>query len=496
MGRGWPSMDGDSGRDPRKPVAPHATHARSRRELLALAQSAPGRAGQEEDGERRRRLKAFADRHALSRRQFLQLAGAGGFLVVLESSWPPTQIARGAADLSPAGAFAGSATATPAGGQVQPGARSAGEIDVQQVAPSFVASALRREDMLALRFEFFNLQLQGANVVRQQANQPAYIVVQFVHGTDVAPQAIVEQAFLKADEFQSDSELDPNDEPAPSEALAPPGSVGATLAGASRLAFRVPDDIDTIPFTLNDLLAWVNYEQSVASHALPRPRIIVAPEIIGILSGEPTAGATFNQIIIDPGIIIDLLRLIREPSAVETAIEAPGELIVSPSRLAGWAHALQPVTHDSRTELWHTRLGVRGQIPGSPGMWQVNETASFFRTIRAVWTPGFQRDVAPNPDVPGAFRTSLTPNDRWQLVRLTSDSLIPGFTPAPIEVNRLMLTALGAWLDVSGAWSPPPIRQSSSTFRSGATSRRWGGTTTCAWCTKDSSTRWGTPPHW
>ena len=146
MRRGRPSTDGDSGRDPRKPVTPQATPARSHRELLALAlaQSAPGRAGQEEDGERRRRLKAFADRHALSRRQFLQLAGAGGFLVMLESSWPPTQIARGAADLSPAGAFAGSATATPAGDQAQPSARSAGEIDVQQVAPSFVASALRR----------------------------------------------------------------------------------------------------------------------------------------------------------------------------------------------------------------------------------------------------------------------------------------------------------------------------------------------------------------
>lgn len=41
-------------------------------------------------------------------------------------------------------------------------------------------------------------------------------------------------------------------------------------------------------------------------------------------------------------------------------------------------------------------------------------------------------------------------------MRLTSDSLIPGFTPEPVEVNRLMLTALGAWLDVSGAWSPLP----------------------------------------
>lgn len=41
-------------------------------------------------------------------------------------------------------------------------------------------------------------------------------------------------------------------------------------------------------------------------------------------------------------------------------------LIVSPSNLAGWAHATDPVRAADaagHVELWHTRLGVRGKAP-------------------------------------------------------------------------------------------------------------------------------------
>ena len=317
---------------------------------------------------------------------------------------------------------------------------------MQQITPTFTASVLRRDDMLALRFEFFNLALQGNALVRQQAAQPAYIVAQLAHGTDSAPQSVAEEVFLEAaPEFGEAS--------AGGDPLKAPGSLGVQVAGPSRLAFQVPNGVDVIPFQLDALLGWEAYEQSVADHALPpAPPSLTDPARIQVSAAGP-------PITVTPGPVLDLTSLIREPTATETAIEAPWRLIVSPSRVGGWAHARSPVVRNGRTELWHTRLGVRGAVVGSPGVFAVREDDAFFRTLRAIWTLGFDRTQPPFPGQ--QFQTSLTPNDRWQLVRLTSDYVTFNLTPAPVQVERLMLTALGAWLDVRGSWTalPDPLQQ-------------------------------------
>ena len=207
----------------------------------------------------------------------------------------------------------------------------------------------------------------------------------------------------------------------------------------------MPSDVDSIPLTTTELLSWVKYELSVAPHATPPdpplilfdPGILFAPLLPLLPDSAPGRLARSRYrphppIVIDPGLAL-LPAFIREPTATETAIEAPWRLIISPSRLGGWAHATQPVTHDGLTELWHTRLGIRGEQQDAPGTFLVNESARYYRTIRAIWTPGF--DVNTAPAFPDAFQHAVDPNERWQLVRLMSDFFITDLTPQPAQVE-------------------------------------------------------------
>lgn len=305
-----------------------------------------------------------------------------------------------------------------------------------QSTPSFSTSVLRKEDMLALRFDFYNLKLQGDKLVRQGTGD-AFIVVNLAHGSDHTPQNIGEEAYL---------ETDPNMPPPPGSSETPkqPGFVGALLAGPSRLAFKVPTDVNSIPFTMDELLSWEKYELSVSSLAKPE-YIPIPPPIVGQVSDTlpplvPTPEYPQNP-----------------PGPTETAIEVPWHLIMSPNKFAGWAHALQPVTHNGLTELWHTRLGVR-KYDSQTGQYGVDELQELNRTLRAIWTrdPEFNRVNPPESADLGPFRMSLTRNYRWQLVRLTSDYEINGFTPMPVRVERFMLSALGAWMRIRGEWKDPP----------------------------------------
>jgi len=50
---------------------------------------------------------------------------------------------------------------------------------------------------------------------------------------------------------------------------------------------------------------------------------------------------------------------------------------------------------------------------------------------------------------------SLDPNDRDQIVRLSSDFTIASYQPRAIDAEKLYLSTLGAWMDVLGDWQPP-----------------------------------------
>ncbi len=348
----------------------------------------------------------------ITRRTLLKLAALGGSVLLINSVVPQTAITT---CKNPLESCSWPAETTTAG-------------------PSFSASVLRKQDMLILRFDFYSLKLNGTNLERMNTDKDSFIVVNFAHGNDFLPQNIAERAFLEtAEEFSDDTE-DPSNAPNPpggSETPGQPGTVAARLAGGSRLVFKIPPGSSSIPFTMDELLAWQKYELNVAPTALP--------------ADEPDYG-----------------KMPAEPKWNETALEVPWQLIISPNNHAGWAHATSPVTHHNRTELWHTRLGVRKQSTGGTPQWIVDEEEDYYRTLRAIWTPGFDRETTPDANDMNPFRMSLTNNDRWQLVRLTSDynMVKPGslqyYIPDPVDVERFMLSSLGAWMNTRGVWPDAP----------------------------------------
>jgi hypothetical protein len=248
---------------------------------------------------------------------------------------------------------------------------------------------IRPDDLLHLEFDFVNLRLdagpnQPAKLVRVDPGQPALIVVRFPQ------QHLNERTFSKE------------------QAVTPP--VQARLSGPTRLAFRLLPGMNEIPYTVESLLDWKKFEPSLAPVALP-----------------PSA----NPATPPP---------IAEPSAVQTAIEMPYRLFLSPDSTATWEHATKPQDRNGTVELWHTRLRIAGQPNAKP-------------SLRAIWSPDFPSASTPFPLGP------LAPADRRQLVRLTSDfalaQLSGGQVPRPITADQFMLTPLGGYMRTRGAWNPP-----------------------------------------
>lgn len=144
----------------------------------------------------------------------------------------------------------------------------------------------------------------------------------------------------------------------------------------------------------------------------------------------------------------------HEPPESVTALELPYRLITSPISPSHWVHSTNAVIdEDKRAELWHTRLSGT-DTTGAP-------TAA---KIRAIWSPDYDlpgiaqivNDVLP-------FRMSLDALDREMLVKLMAgynEKLAhppgAGYTPHAARSQRLMLSALGALLDVEGSWDPLP----------------------------------------
>ncbi|MBV9266765.1 MAG: hypothetical protein JO061_11405 [Acidobacteriaceae bacterium] len=297
--------------------------------------------------------------------------------------------------------FASKPGATPGWGVLA----SPGATQPRVSLPNFAVAVLRRTDLLSLEFTFTNLALAGSGravpkLVPIDKSQPAYIIVQFN-----SPQNIAEQTFL--------------------ETILPPPVTGppvqALAAGPSRLVFKA--GTKPIAYDIRTLLDWKRFDINVTEAAsLPDPP--PNPQ------NPPKPAA---------------------PQPTETAIEAPWHLFISPSATAGFSHRMNAVTHAGYTELWHTRLGVKKTVHGVP---VVDQRDAAGRKIRAIWTPGFQEPPRAPNNLP--FLMPLNDNVRDQIVALSSDFTIRDLPPKSIPVTKLMLSSLGAWLDVDGRWNPPP----------------------------------------
>ncbi len=146
---------------------------------------------------------------------------------------------------------------------------------------NFIIGVVRPDDLLALKFEFINMEFKsegksGLELVKTKGKDiyGSYLVVHF------PLQNIAEQAFFetKDDKFKkpdaaalglppsSSYQKDTSGEETP----APP-PVQARAAGPSRLAFYLPDGVDSLSYSLKALLDWTKLEPSIVPVAFPPP---------------------------------------------------------------------------------------------------------------------------------------------------------------------------------------------------------------------------------
>lgn len=282
---------------------------------------------------------------------------------------------------------------------------------------------LRADDLLALRVDTVNLKLDTSDaknpkLVLEKPGHPAYLVVRF------PPQSITEKAYFETE----------NSGPS-SDALDAPGSVPSRMAGPSRLVFQLSKDVKNIPFNLAALLDWSKLE------------LVLSPTALGRPSQSP----------------------IVAPVDLETALELPYRLMISPAGPVGWMHARNVVVHAGRAELWHTRMAkfVTVKTKSGPQKKLVEADEANTISMRAIWSPDFV-DHGPLPPLSSEFpfQAAMSPRDRAEIVILTSG--VTGYTvidqaghaatfvPTPVHASRVFLSSLGGWLSSRGYWPLQP----------------------------------------
>ncbi|HSN76722.1 MAG TPA: hypothetical protein VL334_16745 [Anaerolineae bacterium] len=316
-----------------------------------------------------------------------------------------------------------------------------------------VVTLLRPDDLLNLAVECRNLQLDRSDranlvLVPTDATQPAYLIVHFPPQT-IAEEAIYEPTPPPAQPPPDEQAKPYNNTPPGFPASRMPAQARARIGQPSRLVFQLPaNSHPRIPYTIEGLLNWTGLPLNVAP-------VAAMPE-------EPTP----EQLAAAPSI--------APPAELETAIEMPYRLILSPGREGSWTHELAPKTRAGRTELWHTRLVKRD------GERIVALSKANPAPLRAIWSPDYVADSSQPGDVwPAlgepdewsntAVLTAMNRRDRHELVILTSafttaetrgfvtgpSPWYPNFKPTPIQAEQVMLSSLGGWLKSRGNWDPP-----------------------------------------
>ncbi|MEU2873426.1 hypothetical protein ABZ769_30215 [Streptomyces olivoreticuli] len=309
---------------------------------------------------------------------------------------------------------------------------------------------LRGTDLLDLTFTFPGLKFQGGpgprRLVRADPQQDALLVVTF------GPQHVVEQAF--------DAELPTESKDLPVESLISGKSVlvfevgaqdavdydeGGLLDAMGRLPLRVVDaarEPDTAPVTVLRLPGPApDGTGDPTARATSLVRLLrTTAELSARYGAEATlAAAAAAGAVIERAAAAGPQDPLSDPAHPFTGVELPYRLCLSPTQKARWSHrgTVADPAPGERVELWHTR--------------------STGTTARAVWN----RDRGADPGAPADFRQPLTAQDRGWIVDLTSGAGLttPGakpYVPLPIAVDKLMLSAMGGWLDSLGEWPERP----------------------------------------
>lgn len=485
--------------------------------------------------------------------------------------------------------------------------------ELETAQQRFAVNVLRPRDLLMLKFTFINfIYVKHADdavgvLKRWKPFKAAYIIVQFPQ------QSIQEKAFFEVDPNVDFEQYPPLPgtyaEPASEDPTAATPPIPARLSGRSRVVLKMPADAEPIPFTIEGLLDVLSkYPMMVAKNARPpepgssKMKIEKSKFKEGAISGEALAGmevranklkdlavksdsaiaishavwrskrlnaagaaaGMLKEVAGENATVLERIRSLIEhvgylvlnpkpevPEELETAIEAPVRLILSPNTYGAWKHANKEVTAVRRVmysvfpsgkmyfkefklipkleidglakkiktveqfslvagsekpqaaekaeviqlietaktaarlpfktdefkllfedidwvELWHTRLATR-QSNG-----EVTEATDPKRTVRAIWARDARFsnviDEATMPDPYPAtplspddpYRTALDSLDRFNIVHLSSNYQLKvgsfaakdttPYIPLPINIERMMLSTLGSWLNLRGAW--------------------------------------------
>lgn len=308
---------------------------------------------------------------------------------------------------------------------------------------SFILSILRPDDLLNLEVKCVSLRIETDDVGRGRllpaGSGEAFLVFTF------PPQSITERAYYDGtNAFPIKDPADSgkyNDPPAGTPPVIDnpdaPGDVPARISGQTRLIFRLNETarVEGIPLSIDGLLNWSVLE----------------------LVASPIADATDKTVPTTKSSIPN----IQPPGDLETAIELPYRLIISPNHGAQWRHPIDVVMHKGRVELWHTAI-VRSAGNGTLTLTDAENP----EPLRAIWSPDYNPHNPPvfGEDDPALGLTAMTPYDRHQIVILTSDFHHhlrkdgQSYLPLPFLAEQLILSPLGGWLKSRGGWEPPFAR--------------------------------------
>jgi hypothetical protein len=385
----------------------------------------------------------------------------------------------------------------------------------RDVRRTFIRASIRRpDDLLVADVRLYNLKIvAGAKVSlkRVDAGEEALLVL------DLPPQSFGEEAYLEdtGPEVEGKDDEDFKGEPGfdnkntsvsddEADGVPAPGETRIRISGPTRLAFVMPDDVTSLPYTVEALLnaarTWpqrrslsavadlytrerperedkpfgsalnavlktqdfantvknvrrllVELKTSAQNEKRTKSLESIAKQYEDI-SKQGKIGADgnweFNESVAGP--VLSALVAPHRPSDKVTALELPFRLITSPINNAKWAHRTGAPLRNGRHELWHTRLTTddNNSGPDSPSR------------IRAIWSDDY---IYPNlsETVNAPFRMPLDGQDRRMLVQLTSgygENTRQGtdYVPKSVRANRVILSALGGLLDSEGSWNDRP----------------------------------------
>ncbi len=339
-------------------------------------------------------------------------------------------------------------------------------IDQQDLLPSMTFDVVRPDDLLTLTFRLVNMKRDATsgNLMAINTALACYVMVDF------PPQIIAETPLLPTD---NPPPQDPSFYPYPTEDPKLP-QARSKISGPSRLLFRLPTTFRSADYSLASLLALCSTGSVVVPASAIGPSNIPAPPAPppgvdtltalangpidrALASEDPVAGQRQLAKLVPPGSgtssSVTYSTTLGSGALGDKStswIEMPHRLLLAPNANGVWGHATAPVQSATtqRVELWHSYMGVRDPITK-----RIDEHNGVYRTACAVGTRDDDSGIPSGPDVDGMWPANLVSLHDWQRRAIVGFTMAA--TPAPIKLRRLMLSALGGYLDAHADFPDP-----------------------------------------